>query len=89
MPVLPRDHGGLGSAPARQAGGGCTRHPAGPYAASRAAFPCELLAARGYRPRDNATRKVWRHVFAKGLAGRPVTRVLVTHFHPDHVGLAG
>lgn len=23
------------------------------------------------------------------LAGKPVTRVLVTHYHPDHIGLAG
>ena len=28
-----------------------------------------------------------RRVFAEGLGGRPVTRILVTHFHPDHLGL--
>lgn len=38
---------------------------------------------------DEPTRSVWRQVFATALGGRPVTRVLVTHFHPDHVGLAG
>ncbi|WP_458098462.1 MBL fold metallo-hydrolase [Roseomonas sp. WA12] len=38
---------------------------------------------------DEPTRALWRTVFATALAGRPVTRVLVTHFHPDHVGLAG
>jgi glyoxylase-like metal-dependent hydrolase (beta-lactamase superfamily II) len=38
---------------------------------------------------DEPTRALWRQVFATALGGRPVTRVLVTHFHPDHVGLAG
>ncbi|MCR0985683.1 MBL fold metallo-hydrolase [Roseomonas populi] len=38
---------------------------------------------------DAATRDLWRGIFATSLGGRPVTRVLVTHFHPDHVGLAG
>jgi glyoxylase-like metal-dependent hydrolase (beta-lactamase superfamily II) len=38
---------------------------------------------------DEPTRALWRQVFARALGGRPVTRVLVTHFHPDHVGLAG
>jgi glyoxylase-like metal-dependent hydrolase (beta-lactamase superfamily II) len=31
----------------------------------------------------------WRALFAGPLAGRPVGRLLVTHYHPDHVGLAG
>lgn len=30
----------------------------------------------------------WETVFANGLDGLPVLRVLVTHCHPDHVGLA-
>ncbi|SHJ33162.1 Glyoxylase, beta-lactamase superfamily II [Roseomonas rosea] len=38
---------------------------------------------------DAATRALWRGIFADSLGGRPLTRVLVTHFHPDHVGLAG
>jgi glyoxylase-like metal-dependent hydrolase (beta-lactamase superfamily II) len=38
---------------------------------------------------DDPTRSLWREIFATGLRGRPITRVLVTHFHPDHVGLAG
>lgn len=37
----------------------------------------------------DALQEVWRGIFASALGGRPVTRVLVTHFHPDHVGLAG
>ncbi|MBN8940774.1 MAG: MBL fold metallo-hydrolase [Rhizobiales bacterium] len=38
---------------------------------------------------DAASKAVWEEVFAHHLAGRPVTRVVVTHFHLDHVGLAG
>ncbi len=30
----------------------------------------------------------WETIFAKELDGLPVLRVLVTHCHPDHVGLA-
>jgi len=32
---------------------------------------------------------LWQRLFGTALDGRPVTRVLATHFHPDHVGLAG
>lgn len=35
------------------------------------------------------TRALWEDIFAGPLAGRPVTRVISTHFHPDHMGLAG
>ena len=34
------------------------------------------------------TRDLWRRIFASHLGGRPVTRIIVTHFHPDHFGLA-
>jgi glyoxylase-like metal-dependent hydrolase (beta-lactamase superfamily II) len=34
------------------------------------------------------TRAAWEQVFAGELHGRPVLRVVVTHMHPDHVGLA-
>ena len=34
------------------------------------------------------TRALWRQIFASSLNGRPVTRIVVTHFHPDHFGLA-
>ncbi|SEN31403.1 Glyoxylase, beta-lactamase superfamily II [Loktanella fryxellensis] len=36
-----------------------------------------------------ATRAAWQTLLAGPLAGRPVTRLIVTHHHPDHVGLAG
>jgi glyoxylase-like metal-dependent hydrolase (beta-lactamase superfamily II) len=34
------------------------------------------------------TMALWERIFAASLGGRPVTRVLVTHYHPDHIGLA-
>lgn len=37
----------------------------------------------------SATRDVWDNVFSVALAGAPVSKVLVTHLHPDHVGCAG
>lgn len=39
---------------------------------------------------DAPTRALYERVLAdRRLGGRPVDRLLVTHFHPDHVGLAG
>jgi glyoxylase-like metal-dependent hydrolase (beta-lactamase superfamily II) len=38
---------------------------------------------------DLPTRAVWDAVLSGLLGGRPVRRVLVTHFHPDHAGQAG
>ena len=35
------------------------------------------------------TRALWERLLAGPLAGAPVARVLLTHHHPDHVGLAG
>ncbi|MFP5400241.1 MAG: MBL fold metallo-hydrolase [Gammaproteobacteria bacterium] len=37
---------------------------------------------------SDATRAAWERVFAQGLDGLPVLRVIVTHMHPDHIGLA-
>ena len=34
-------------------------------------------------------RAAWEAALAGPLAGKPVRRVLVTHHHPDHIGLAG
>src|SRR5580765_4269249 len=34
------------------------------------------------------TRALWETLFAGELADRPVVRVVVTHFHPDHMGNA-
>lgn len=38
---------------------------------------------------DDATRAVWEALVAGPLAGRRLTRMIVSHFHPDHIGLAG
>jgi glyoxylase-like metal-dependent hydrolase (beta-lactamase superfamily II) len=34
------------------------------------------------------TKELWERIFAERLGGKPVTRVIVTHYHPDHIGLA-
>ena len=38
---------------------------------------------------SDAIRGHWRQVIDRHLDGLPITRVLCTHFHPDHLGLAG
>jgi glyoxylase-like metal-dependent hydrolase (beta-lactamase superfamily II) len=35
------------------------------------------------------TRGFWQALLDGPLAAKPVTRVIVTHYHPDHLGLAG
>jgi glyoxylase-like metal-dependent hydrolase (beta-lactamase superfamily II) len=41
----------------------------------------------GLQTRETAGH--WRTALAGPLGGRPVTRVMATHMHPDHIGLAG
>ncbi|MBL8517892.1 MAG: MBL fold metallo-hydrolase [Betaproteobacteria bacterium] len=36
-----------------------------------------------------ATHELWERLFAGPMQGRPVTRIIVTHYHPDHIGCAG
>lgn len=36
-----------------------------------------------------ALKAQWRALFEGPLAGKPVGRLIVTHYHPDHIGLAG
>ena len=39
---------------------------------------------------DNpASRAAWETLLEGPLAGRRLTRLIATHFHPDHIGLAG
>ena len=35
------------------------------------------------------TREAWQYIWDKHLGGRKIGRVIVTHYHPDHIGLAG
>jgi glyoxylase-like metal-dependent hydrolase (beta-lactamase superfamily II) len=35
------------------------------------------------------TKAIWEGLLAGPLAGKPVSRVILTHHHPDHVGLVG
>lgn len=37
----------------------------------------------------DACRAAWDAILAGPLSGQPLTRMIVTHYHPDHVGLAG
>jgi len=45
------------------------------------------LVDTGMRTEDTAL--AWRELFANATDHRPLTRVFVTHMHPDHVGMAG
>jgi glyoxylase-like metal-dependent hydrolase (beta-lactamase superfamily II) len=38
---------------------------------------------------NEKARLVWNALLAGSLAGRRLTRLIVTHMHPDHIGLAG
>ncbi|HXD08083.1 MAG TPA: MBL fold metallo-hydrolase, partial [Burkholderiaceae bacterium] len=39
--------------------------------------------------RSEDTVNAWREVFAQAQEPGPITRVFVTHMHPDHIGMAG
>jgi glyoxylase-like metal-dependent hydrolase (beta-lactamase superfamily II) len=38
---------------------------------------------------NDQTRAIWETLVRGPLRGRRLTRLIVTHFHPDHIGLAG
>ena len=38
---------------------------------------------------NQSTRDLWEALLAGPLKGRKLTRLIVTHYHPDHIGLAG
>jgi glyoxylase-like metal-dependent hydrolase (beta-lactamase superfamily II) len=38
---------------------------------------------------NELSRAAWEALLAGPLAGRKLTRIIATHFHPDHIGLAG
>ncbi len=39
--------------------------------------------------RSGRIKKFWEQIFENDLKGKPVTRLICTHFHPDHMGMAG
>lgn len=56
-------------------------------------FESETGIVRGWTAIDcgianDATRAAWENIFATQLNGLPIVRVICTHCHPDHVGLA-
>ena len=38
---------------------------------------------------DAGTQAIWKGLLAGLLHDRPLTRIIVTHFHPDHAGMVG
>ncbi|MEM1153370.1 MAG: MBL fold metallo-hydrolase [Pseudomonadota bacterium] len=36
-----------------------------------------------------SSREIWLNIFSSVMKDKPITRVICTHMHPDHVGLAG
>ncbi|MCF8208183.1 MAG: MBL fold metallo-hydrolase [Rhodoferax sp.] len=37
---------------------------------------------------NDTAKQQWESIFANALDGMPILRVIVTHMHPDHIGLA-
>jgi glyoxylase-like metal-dependent hydrolase (beta-lactamase superfamily II) len=35
------------------------------------------------------SKAIWQRLIEGPLAGKPIKRLIVTHYHPDHIGLAG
>ncbi len=53
-----------------------------------------LEDAKGYTLIDTGvsatdTRAAWENLLSGYLRGKPIKRMIVTHYHPDHIGMAG
>jgi glyoxylase-like metal-dependent hydrolase (beta-lactamase superfamily II) len=48
--------------------------------------PSWTIVDAGYASTE--TKELWEQIFAAQLGGLPVTRIIATHYHPDHIGLA-
>ena len=83
--------GGIARGRARRAlgahGAAVRARPHQPVAAARPATG-RRLDHRRLRHHQRRDRAAWEQVFANELEGLPVLRVIVTHMHPDHIGLA-
>ena len=40
-------------------------------------------------PNTSAAKEQWLTVIKEQLKGKPITRIICTHGHPDHIGLVG
>ena len=49
--------------------------------------PGWTIVDAGYAMAETTAR--WEQIFAERLGGLPITRIITTHHHPDHIGLAG
>ena len=83
---------------ARRGDPGRAGHLVDPHAAALRARPHQPVDPRGRRrlhagrhraTASQATLDLWEKHFAGVMAGRPVKNIVVTHYHPDHVGSAG
>ena len=36
--------------------------------------------------RGEQTTQLWRKIFANELSGKPISKIICTHLHPDHTG---
>ncbi|MFQ5534918.1 MAG: MBL fold metallo-hydrolase [Sphingomonadales bacterium] len=39
--------------------------------------------------RSDKIRQHWKRIISEHMGERPVSRIIITHYHPDHIGLAG
>ncbi|MEP0960623.1 MAG: MBL fold metallo-hydrolase [Roseobacter sp.] len=48
---------------------------------------CWTIVDTGFS--SKRSKRLWRSLISGPLKGKPIRRVIVTHHHPDHIGLAG